>query len=413
MAATPVVKRILIIGAGLTGSMLSQLLRTHPLSKAGAALQLEVEVWDKSRGSGGRAGTSRISDSGARGDLGLQYLSTSPDPYTSKINPMYDGLLEAGVIAPLGCRLVGMNPKYVDPSKQHFVAVEGASSLAKHFLSGANVSFSKTVTSIVHVGTAADDGDGIAAAGAAAIVGGGGTAEQWRVSSSGGGGGGGGGGGKVEDQLFDGIVLTAPMPQVLGLGGDVQGLITGAGIRAKLEAVTYSSRWALAVEFAPSAWEQVKTLHWDARYVNKDEDAAICYLSIDRSKRGQEPSSAAAGPVLVVHTGVPWSLQHHSAAPAEEEPAGYRATVEAEILEHVKVLVPELFGGEAAQTPAATKLHKWRYSQIHKPVEGTPRAIAISAAPLLVLAGDAFTGSNFDNCRSSAERALELLQAHL
>ena len=49
------------------------------------------------------------------------------------------------------------------------------------------------------------------------------------------------------------------------------------------------------------------------------------------------------------------------------------------------------------------KLHKWRYSQIHKPMEGTPKAVTISEEPLLVLAGGAFTGSNFDNCRSSAE----------
>ena len=75
------------------------------------------------------------------------------------------------------------------------------------------------------------------------------------------------------------------------------------------------------------------------RYVNKDEDAAVCYLSIDRNKRGLDAAGAAAGPVLVVHTGVPWSLKHHSSAPLEEEPAGYRATVEAEIMDHVKGLV--------------------------------------------------------------------------
>ena len=75
--------------------------------------------------------------------------------------------------------------------------------------------------------------------------------------------------------------------------------------------------------------------------------------------------------------------------------------------------MPELFAGAASLTPTATKLHKWRYSQIHKPMEGTPKAVTISEEPLLVLAGDAFTGSNFDNCRSSAEKAYEILSAHL
>ena len=136
--------------------------------------------------------------------------------------------------------------------------MEGASSLAKHFLSGANVSFSKTVQSIARRANsggsesgagAAEDCD--AAGGAAAAA----AAPQWTVSTAGG----------EASQIYDGIVLTAPMPQVLAMGGDVQDLITSAGVRAKLEAVTYSSRWALAVEFAPSAWEQVKTLQWDAR----------------------------------------------------------------------------------------------------------------------------------------------------
>lgn len=176
------------------------------------------------------------------------------------------------------------------------------------------------------------------------------------------------------------------------------------------------TKGALAVEFPPAAWEAVSTLQWDARYVNKDEDAAVCYLSIDRGKRGKLPSTAAAGPVLVVHTGVPWSLQHFSAVGTDEEPEGYRATVEADIMEHVKGLVPELFGtadGDAGTPYISTKLHKWRYSQIHKPMEGTPKAIAISDSPLFVLAGDAFTGSNFDNCRSSAEKAFDLLSSHL
>ena len=46
-------------------------------------------------------------------------------------------------------RLVGMNPKYMDPNQQHFVAVEGVSSLAKHFLkNAAHTAFSQTVQSV-------------------------------------------------------------------------------------------------------------------------------------------------------------------------------------------------------------------------------------------------------------------------
>lgn len=185
-------KRVLIVGAGLTGSMLSQLLR-RGTAAAAAHPDNSVSVWDKSRGSGGRAGTSRVSSSGAKGDLGLQYLSTSPNPDTGEIHPMYSQLVDAGVIAPMGCRLVGMNPKYVDPTKQHFVAVEGASSLAKHFLNtdGVDVSYSKTVTAIARAPTAEDSGG----------------SSGWVVSTSDDDGG-------SAPEVFDSVVLTAPMPQV-------------------------------------------------------------------------------------------------------------------------------------------------------------------------------------------------------
>jgi renalase len=222
--------------------------------------------------------------------------------------------------------------------------------------------------------------------------------EQWIVSTA-----------EGVTETFDSVVLTTPIPQLLALGGEVQDLITQAGVRSALEAVTYSSRWAVAVEFPPEAWATADKLLWDARYVNKDEDDCVCYLSIDAKKRS--PSTAAddgRGPVLVVHTGVPWGIAHYANTPLDNEPEGTRADVQAKIMAHVTPLVQELF---AAHQPIASKLQKWRFSQIHKPMAEAPGAVAVSESPLMVLAGDAFIGSNFDNCHASAQKALSLLSA--
>lgn len=55
--------RVLIVGAGLTGSLLWRLLR--PLSD-----RVDVELWDKATKAGGRACTSSVGAAAA--DLGLQ-----------------------------------------------------------------------------------------------------------------------------------------------------------------------------------------------------------------------------------------------------------------------------------------------------------------------------------------------------
>jgi predicted NAD/FAD-dependent oxidoreductase len=130
----------------------------------------------------------------------------------------------------------------VDPNKVHYVSLAGASSLAKHFLKDANVSFAKAVKGMVLTGECGTEGSSAA------------TAQQWAVTTEDG-----------ETTLFDGVVVTAPAPQVLELGGDVQAMLTSAGVRKPLEAVSYSARWALAFEFGADAWSAVNTLDWDAR----------------------------------------------------------------------------------------------------------------------------------------------------
>lgn len=133
--------------------------------------------------------------------------------------------------------------------------------------------------------------------------------------------------------------------------------------------VTYSSRWCLALELAPAAWDTPTDGGWAARYVSKTESSSICYIAVDQRKRGvaaDNEKRAGKGPVLVVHASVPWSLQHHAAVPAgEEHSAGggddVRGTVQALLTKEAVTLVPELLSAHAV---VSTKLHKWRFSQV-------------------------------------------------
>ena len=102
---------------------------------------------------------------------------------------------------------------------------------------------------------------------------------------------------------------------------------------------------------------------------------------------------------------VPWSLTHHAAVSSSDEPPETRASVEAALLEQAAALLPAVM----AHRPVATKLQKWRYSQVYKSMESEPGAVLVSTEPRLVLAGDAFTGSKFDNCWRSADAAKRAL----
>ena len=70
--------RMLIVGAGLTASVTSALIKQHLPNQS-----VEVHVWEKSRGIGGRMNTNRSPDGQATVDLGAQYI-TKTGKYAEK-----------------------------------------------------------------------------------------------------------------------------------------------------------------------------------------------------------------------------------------------------------------------------------------------------------------------------------------
>ncbi|XP_053368282.1 renalase isoform X3 [Clarias gariepinus] len=283
--------RVLIVGAGLTGSLCACLLRR------GLADRVQIVLWDKARGAGGRMSTSRSpSNSLCTVDLGAQYITATP--YYSKIHKsFYHELLTHGILKPLEATVEGMQA--MEEGTENYVTPSGTSSIVKHYLkeSGAEVLFSHQLTHVYRRGPC------------------------WEVHRKDG-----------SPEQFDVVVLTIPIPQILQLQGDIGSL------------------------------------------------------------------SEDVGPSVVVHTSVPFGMEHLEEAKEE---------VQAIILEELQKVMPGL------PEPENIKCQKWRYSQVTRSVAGCPGQMTLLAKPLLVCGGDGFTHSNFDGCVESALKLFEVLKSSL
>ena len=335
--------RVLLVGGGITSALTASMLaETQP--------SLRLIVWDKARGAGGRMSTARSARcQGASVDTGAQYISSAPALFTQHQN-IYKSLLASGVLKPANVSMIqGMREERLGEGErtEHFIVPDGMSSLVKHFFkqSGAELNFGRRVAVV-------DQQDSL-----------------WRVRTECG----------LED-VFDAVVLTMPVPQVLGLGGDVPSLISEApGVRPGLEAVSYSTRFVLGLYYNETVDLGVD---WACKYVA--DDPVIRFVSIDNLKRERSdvPSS------ILVHSTVPFGLKNINKTHEEMKPIMLKALLE---------MFPNL------PTTEDQKSLKWLYSQVHKGYPGSPGSIRLSDSPPLVLGGDAFSQSNFDGCIQSAK----------
>ncbi|XP_030883214.1 renalase [Leptonychotes weddellii] len=148
-------------------------------------------------------------------------------------------------------------------------------------------------------------------------------------------------------ELFDIVVLTMPVPQILQLQGDVANLISKCQ-RQQLESVSYSSRYALGLFYETGTKIDVP---WAGQYITSNP--CIRFISIDNRKRNIE--SSEIGPSLVVHTTVPFGVTHleHSTEDVQEL-----------IFQNLEGILPGL------PRPVATKCQKWRHSQVSRESAG-------------------------------------------
>ncbi|XP_054455227.1 renalase isoform X2 [Anoplopoma fimbria] len=298
--------------------------------------------------------TSRPPDSSSQSaDLGAQYV-TATSSYAQSHHRFYSELLSAGVLQPLDSLVEGL--KHKDGSEDYMTPL-GMGSLVKHFLSesGADLFLERHVTGLYLRGA------------------------SWEVERKAG-----------DSEMFDAVVLTMPVPQILQLQGDL-GHMLSVHQRQQLDGVQYSSRFAVALFFPPDV---VFSFPWSARYVS--DNCCIRYISADARKRNAD--APGRGPSLVVHTSVPFGLKHLEQDKEDVQPI---------ILQELDRLIPGL------PQPISIKCQKWRYSQVLTSVPDCPGHMTVHDRPLLICAGDAFVHSNFDGCVESALSALSVLKASL
>uniref|UniRef100_A0A4X2JZL4 Renalase, FAD dependent amine oxidase n=2 Tax=Vombatus ursinus TaxID=29139 RepID=A0A4X2JZL4_VOMUR len=242
-------------------------------------------------------------DPQCRADLGAQYVTRTPH-YAGQHQSFYDELLTQGVLKPLTSLIEGMVVKEGDCN---FVAPQGISSIVKHYLkeSGVEVSYGHRVTEIY----LKDD--------------------KWEVHKEAGG-----------SELFDIIILTMPVPQILQLQGDIKNLISESQ-KQQLTSVRYSCRFALGLFYEAGTQIDVP---WAARYILNNP--YICFVSIDNQKR--DIDAADSGPSVVVHTTTSFGMENLEKSIED---------VQDVILQQMSSVLPDL------PTPASTTCRRWTYSQ--------------------------------------------------
>ena len=188
----------------------------------------------------------------------------------------------------------------------------------------------------------------------------------------------------------DTLVLTMPVPQILSLGGNLVESID-PDIKTKLQSVCYSSRYVLGLFYSATSSAtdsdcQVPKPTWSAKYVD-DPIVRFASWGLGNNADATSQPTMCAGKTLLVHTGVPFGIEH-----LEDD----KSAVKELILEKLNTLIPDL--------PSASYSHlvRWRYSQVSPAYPGTPGCVVLSRQPLVVAAGDGFSGSNFENCIWSA-----------
>lgn len=376
-----VLPKVVIVGAGVTGSVLASLVHDMGLS---------VRVVEKSRSAGGRMSTHRFRQGGrdtpvvARADLGAQYITTRSFKDHSVLSPLYKSLLDANVLKPFEGIVAGPNPYGgADESVKHFTSPTGMQAIPDFFLQRSNVAvdYGKAVEniSLSPEGFLNIDGDGAS-----------------------------------EDNEPCIIVLTQPVRQILGeskfpLRGNF--LEHSKLALAQLEKVEYSSRFALAFAFDSklSSWPY----EWAAHYYS---DGDVRYIAHDSAKRNANDEPYLS---VLVHSGVPLGIELSD----EAEPF---SRADSRIRADIKQKLPDIPWESAVDV----KILKWKYSQVFKGLSGQrpspawvwdersedvkfPGVVELFRSPhaLGLVAGDATApAGNFEGCVYSAHRTAAAIQ---
>jgi len=406
-------QRVLLVGSGLTSASVAS--KLAPYSGRG----LELVVWDRARGPGGRLVT-QYSDknSECRVDPGAQYI-TNTKAFTAIHQDFYKDLVHAGLLLPvteghkvelgedlesvsevidvdrrdiagiLEKRLNSINSdrdKAIPPSEDTFSssnATRVSVSLDdKCWSVVTQTDFSKLAILTKPINYVAPQGvnnmikhlwakTGIPIqmnhnVSEINLEG-----DRWLVKKV---------GCSSEDE-FSSIILTMPIPQLLNIGGNFrQVLNNNTKIYNNLRSVKFNSVFTLALFYDRPMYGFSQI----AKYF--PTHPVVRFVAVDNLKRRRNDAPTS----IIIQTHREFAASNFGLTKEEMEPILYK---------HVMELMPEL------PTPASVKCHRWRYSQVETPYPGSQASLVLHNDPLLMAAGDSFTNSNVDGCLTSADHA--------
>lgn len=264
--------RIAIIGGGMAG-----LSCARTLHEAG----LDVTVFDKARGAGGRMSTRR-SDTG-HFDHGAQYFTVRHAAFDARVLSWQ----EAGVIAPWQGRIVslprtlfGRTPTTID----RYVGVPGMSAVLRHMARDLDVRFTQRVTSLSY------------------------EQDHWWLETEEG----------PLDDIFTAVVLAVPAPQAVPL------LASVPEWQAEVQTVEMTPTWAAMVSF-----EAPLDVAFDGAFI---DHPLLGWAARDNSKPGRPDIES-----WVLHGTSDWSAEH-----LDEDPDGVAAKLLAAFTEVTGVELPSI-----------------------------------------------------------------------
>jgi photolyase PhrII len=240
-------QRVAVIGAGLAGLSCARTLADH---------HLDVTVFEKSRGFGGRCATRR--DGSWSFDHGAQYFTVRD----ARLAPTIASWQQRGVIAPWQGALAVRDGGEWQPAKsgvRRWVGVPGMSALGAHLAEGLDVQLRTHVSLVQREG------------------------RQWRLVADSG----------ADLGVFDVVLCCVPSPQAAALLAPI-----APNLAERASAATMHPTWATMLTLNGRI-----SFTWDAAFLN--DDPVLSWISRDASK-----PQRAQHETWVLHATRQWSTQH-------------------------------------------------------------------------------------------------------
>ncbi|MFN7448224.1 MAG: FAD-dependent oxidoreductase [Pirellula sp.] len=282
---------IAVVGAGISGAMAARTLADHGL---------QVTVFDKSRGMGGRMSTRHLDEHAF--DHGAQYFTVRHPVFRRYVQSWVEqgvAALWEGTVVAYDRDENSAEPSWhchVRPSVERFVGTPGMTSIAKHLLKNAEMRLNHQVIAIEPDGS------------------------RLRLMAADG----------LDLGVFDQVILAIPAPQASSL------VPFDAVLSSQLASVRYDPCWCAMFQF-----EEQLPSDWNGAFVN---GGAVRWIARSHTK----PGRYSKGESLVIHAAPDWSAQSY-----EKDQEFVMDTL---LEEYFRVT------GQKPQIPTIAMAHRWRYS---------------------------------------------------